>query len=61
MNIASRGAILAVDSQQRIEDEAVVTLDGNRIITKFQAEELPVCGTTYVSGADPLREKEVLV
>ncbi|MEA2622838.1 MAG: hypothetical protein QOH61_1748, partial [Chloroflexota bacterium] len=26
--------------------------DGCRVITKFPAEELLVCGTTYVRGAD---------
>ena len=31
------------------------------IITKFPAEELLVCGKTYVRGADLLRESEVVV
>ena len=39
-------------SAARIEEEVVVTEDGNRIITKFPAEELLVCGKTYVRGAD---------
>ena len=48
-------------SAARIEEEVVVTEDGNRIITKFPAEELLVCGKTYVRGADLLRESEVVV
>ena len=48
-------------SAARIEEEVVVTEDGNRIITKFPAEELLVCGKTYVRGADLLRENEVVV
>ena len=48
-------------SAARIEEEVVVTEDGNRIITKFPAEELLVCGKTYVRGADLLRETEVAV
>src|SRR6476469_5397316 len=47
------------ESAARIEEEVVVTEDGNRIITKFPAEELLVCGKTYVRGADLLRENEV--
>jgi Xaa-Pro aminopeptidase len=49
------------ESAARIEEEVVVTEDGNRIITKFPAEELLVCGKTYVRGADLLRETEVAV
>jgi len=48
-------------SAARIEEEVVVTEDGNRIITKFPAEALLVCGKTYVRGADLLRENEVVV
>jgi Xaa-Pro aminopeptidase len=48
-------------SAARIEEEVVVTEDGNRIITKFPADELLVCGKTYVRGADLLRENEVVV
>jgi Xaa-Pro aminopeptidase len=44
-------------SAARIEEEVVVTADGCRIITKFPADELLVCGTTYVRGAD-LLERE---
>jgi Xaa-Pro aminopeptidase len=36
----------------RIEEEVVVTADGPRIISRFPADELLVCGTTYVRGAD---------
>ena len=45
-------------SAARIEEEVVVTEDGNRIITKFPAEELLVCGKTYVRGADLLEREE---
>jgi hypothetical protein len=41
-------------SAARIEEEVVVTRDGNRILTRFPAEELLVAGKTYVSGADLL-------
>ena len=40
------------ESAARIEEEVVVTATGCRIITKFPAEELLVCGTTYVRGTD---------
>src|SRR5213083_871534 len=40
------------ESAARIEEEVVVTATGCRIITKFPAEELLVCGKTYVRGAD---------
>jgi Xaa-Pro aminopeptidase len=40
------------ESAARIEEEVVVTADGCRVITKFPAEELLVCGKTYVRGAD---------
>jgi Xaa-Pro aminopeptidase len=39
-------------SAARIEEEVVVTPTGCRIITKFPAEELLVCGRMYVRGAD---------
>jgi len=39
-------------SAARIEEEVVVTKDGNQILTRFPAEELLVAGTTYVRGAD---------
>ena len=41
-------------SAARIEEELVVTRDGNRILTRFPAEELLVAGKTYVRGADIL-------
>jgi Xaa-Pro aminopeptidase len=44
-------------SAARIEEEVVVTKDGNRILTRFPAEELLVAGKTYVRGAD-LIERE---
>ncbi len=40
------------ESAARIEEEVVVTSTGCRVITKFPAAELLVCGTTYVRGAD---------
>jgi len=39
-------------SAARIEEEIVVTAEGNRIITRFPAQELLVAGRTYVRGAD---------
>ena len=42
------------ESAARIEEEVVVTATGCRVITKFPAEELLVCGKTYVRGADLL-------
>jgi Xaa-Pro aminopeptidase len=39
-------------SAARIEEEVVVTSDGNRIITRFPADELIVAGRRYVRGAD---------
>jgi Xaa-Pro aminopeptidase len=42
------------ESAARIEEEVVVTANGCRVITKFPAEELLVCGKTYVRGADLL-------
>jgi Xaa-Pro aminopeptidase len=41
----------------RIEEEIVVTADGPRIITRFPAEELLVCGKQYVRGADLVRDR----
>ena len=45
-------------SAARIEEELVVTATGSRIITKFPAEELLVCGKNYVRGADLLAREE---
>src|SRR3954454_1833385 len=39
-------------SAARIEEEVVVTEDGNRILTRFPADELLVAGPVYVRGAD---------
>jgi Xaa-Pro aminopeptidase len=39
-------------SAARIEEEVVVTSSGNRLLTRFPAEELLVAGRTYVRGAD---------
>jgi Xaa-Pro dipeptidase len=44
-------------SAARIEEEVVVTKDGNRILTRFPAEELLVAGKDYVRGVD-LLERE---
>jgi Xaa-Pro aminopeptidase len=41
-------------SAARIEEEVVVTKDGNQVITRFPAEELLVAGKAYVRGADIL-------
>ena len=46
------------ESAARIEEEVVVTATGCRIITKFPAHELLVCGKTYVHGADLLEREE---
>jgi Xaa-Pro aminopeptidase len=46
------------ESAARIEEEVVVTATGCRVITKFPAEELLVCGKTYVRGADLLEREE---
>ena len=46
------------ESAARIEEEVVVTATGCRVITKFPAEELLVCGKTYVRGADLLAREE---
>lgn len=39
-------------SAARIEEEVLVTEDGNRILTRFPAQELLVAGRQYVRGAD---------
>ena len=41
-------------SAARIEEEVVVTKDGNQVLTRFPAEELLVAGKAYVRGADIL-------
>jgi Xaa-Pro aminopeptidase len=46
------------ESAARIEEEVVVTASGYRVITKFPAEDLLVCGKTYVRGADLLEREE---
>jgi Xaa-Pro aminopeptidase len=46
------------ESAARIEEEVVVTPTGYRQITKFPAEELLVCGKTYVRGADLLEHEQ---
>ena len=47
------------ESAARIEEEVVVTASGCRVITKFPAEELLVCGKNYVRGADVLESDVV--
>src|SRR5262249_8676344 len=51
------GAATDGHSAARIEEEVVVTKDGNRILTRFPAEELLVAGKDYVRGVD-LLERE---
>src|SRR6478736_396906 len=46
------------ESAARIEEEVIVTATGYRVITRLPAEELLVCGTTYVRGADLLARDE---
>jgi Xaa-Pro aminopeptidase len=46
------------ESAARIEEEVVVTATGYRVITRFPAEELLVCGKTYVRGADLLERED---
>jgi hypothetical protein len=41
-------------SAARIEEEVLVTADGNRLLTRFPADDLLVAGRTYVRGADLL-------
>jgi Xaa-Pro aminopeptidase len=43
-------------SAARIEEEVLVTSEGNRILTRFPAGELLVTGRTYVRGADLVQE-----
>jgi Xaa-Pro aminopeptidase len=43
-------------SAARIEEEIVVRADGPEVITRFPAQELLVCGKTYVRGADLVEE-----
>jgi Xaa-Pro aminopeptidase len=47
-------------SAARIEEELVVTKDGNRVLTRFPAEELLVAGKNYVRGADLLEHNPSL-
>ncbi len=47
-------------SAARIEEELVVTKDGNRVLTRFPAEELLVAGKSYVRGADLLERNPSL-
>ncbi len=49
------------ESAARIEEEVVVTANGCRVITRFPAEELLVCGKTYVRGAELLEREESTV
>jgi Xaa-Pro aminopeptidase len=49
------------ESAARIEEEVVVTASGCRIITKFPADELLVCGKPYVRGADLIAREESTV
>jgi Xaa-Pro aminopeptidase len=46
------------ESAARIVEEVVGTATGCRVITKFPAEELLVCGKTYVRGSDLLAREE---
>jgi Xaa-Pro aminopeptidase len=39
-------------SAARIEEEVLVTASGNRILTRFPADQLLVAGTVYVRGID---------
>jgi Xaa-Pro aminopeptidase len=48
------------ESAARIEEEVIVTATGCRVITKFPADELLVCGKTYVRGADILDNDVVI-
>jgi Xaa-Pro aminopeptidase len=43
-------------SAARIEEEILVTTEGNQILTRFPADELLVAGTVYVRGADLVRD-----
>jgi Xaa-Pro aminopeptidase len=44
-------------SAARIEEEVVVRADGAEVITRFPADELLVCGKTYVRGADLVKQE----
>src|SRR6516165_4783053 len=48
-------------SAARIEEELVVTKNGNRVLTRFPAEELLVAGKVYVRGADLLEREQTVV
>jgi Xaa-Pro aminopeptidase len=48
-------------SAARIEEEILVTSEGNRILTRFPADELLVAGNTYVRGADLVTETKPTV
>ena len=43
-------------SAARIEEEVVVTPTGNKVLTKFPADELLVAGRVYVRGADVVED-----
>jgi Xaa-Pro aminopeptidase len=45
-------------SAARIEEEVLVTSEGNEILTRFPAQELLVVGKVYVRGADLLGDSE---
>ena len=47
-------------SAARIEEELLVTPEGNRILTRFPAEELLVAGRQYVRGADLVSNQETV-
>ena len=47
-------------SAARIEEEVLVTAEGNRILTRFPAEELLVAGRQYVRGADIASDQETV-
>ena len=47
-------------SAARIEEEVLVTENGNRVLTRFPAEELLVAGKVYVRGADLLERSPSL-
>ena len=46
-------------SAARIEEEVLVTAEGNRLLTRFPAEELLVAGRVYVRGADLLSSTDL--
>jgi Xaa-Pro aminopeptidase len=48
-------------SAARIEEELLVTSEGNRILTRFPADELLVAGRTYVRGADLVADADTTV